>query len=177
MSNYIRPKIGGAAIFFTVAIAERQSDALIQNIDILREAVRKTRAQRPFKINAWVVLPDHMHAVWTLPEEDFDYSTRWSVIKARVSRQLPFSAQKTSHIARREHGFWQRRFWEHHIRSEEALQACVEYCWNNPVKHGLVDAPSDWPYSSWHRDHVDRCAINAHPTHGVKFNLVSAGIS
>lgn len=152
MSKYIRPKRPGASIFFTVALADRGARTLVDHVVVLREAVRMTKAERPFQINAWVVLPDHMHCVWTLPEGDADFSTRWSVIKARFSRAMPIIQRRKSHEARREHGIWQRRYWEHHIRDDAAFAACVRYCWINPVKHGLVEHPKDWPYSSWHRD-------------------------
>ena len=89
MSNYIRPKIAGACIFFTVTLANRRSELLTREIAALRAAVRRTKAERPFTIEAWVVLPDHMHCVWTLPENDHDFSTRRSVIKARFSRPCP----------------------------------------------------------------------------------------
>ena len=119
---------------------------------MLRKAVRATREERPFAINAWVVLPDHMHCVWTLPEGDAEFSVRWSIIKARFSRAMPWVERRRSHEARREHGIWQRRFWEHHIRDEADYRAHVRYCWINPVKHGLVERPEDWPYSTYHRD-------------------------
>jgi putative transposase len=152
MSRYIRPEVPGAAVFFTVTLADRQSDLLVREIEVLRRAVRATRAERPFGIDAWVVLPDHMHCVWRLPEGDADFSTRWSVIKARFSRAMPQVAQRRSHAVRREHGIWQRRFWEHHLRDEADWQAHVRYCWINPVKHGLVSDPAEWPFSSYHRD-------------------------
>lgn len=152
MSKYIRPHRPGASVFFTVALADRGAQTLVDHVDVLREAVRVTRAERPFRIEAWVVLPDHMHCVWTLPEGDADFSTRWSVIKARFSRAMPLVHRRKSHEMRREHGIWQRRYWEHHIRDDAAYAACVRYCWINPVKHGLVEHPKDWPYSSWHRD-------------------------
>ncbi len=152
MSRYQRPKIPGAMVFFTVALADRRSDLLVREVGMLRQAVRATRAERPFAIDAWVVLPDHMHCVWTLPEGDADFSVRWSIIKARFSRAMPPVERRRSHEARREHGIWQRRFWEHHIRDEADYRAHVRYCWINPVKHGLVERPEDWPYSSYHRD-------------------------
>jgi putative transposase len=155
MSRYIRPKVPGASVFFTVNLADRGTRTLVDHIDALREAVRVTKAERPFRIDAWVVLPDHMHAVWTLPEGDHDFSTRWSVIKARFTQTVPVESRRASHIRRRERGLWQRRFWEHHVRDDEAFAACVRYCWINPVKHGLVEHPKDWPYSSWHRDAGD----------------------
>lgn len=152
MSAYIRPKVPGARVFFTVNLADRSARTLVEHVDALREAVRVTQAERPFRIDAWVVLPDHMHAVWTLPEQDADYSVRMGAIKGRFCRMVPEGRMRASHIIRRERGVWQRRFWERHIRCDEEFAAHVRYCWINPVKHGLVDHPDAWPYSSWHRD-------------------------
>lgn len=155
MSNGIRPRSPGASVCFTVALADRKGRLLVDHADLLRETVRGTMAERPFHIDAWVVLPDHLHAVWTLPEGDADYAVRWRLIKARFSRALPPGPVPPSHEARQERGIWQRRFWEHHIRKEADLGAHIRYCWWNPVKHGLVERPGDWPYSSVHRDIPD----------------------
>ncbi|MEL7091859.1 MAG: transposase [Pseudomonadota bacterium] len=152
MSNYLRPRLPGASIFFTVRLSHGKGPLLVDHIDLLRDAVRKTLAERPFTIDAWVVLPDHIHAVWTLPETDCDFSTRWSVIKARFSRQMPRGPRRPSHELRRERGVWQRRFWEHHLLDAAAKAQAVAYCLKDPVNHGLVTAPEDWPYSSIHRD-------------------------
>ncbi len=152
MTIYLRPHVPGASIFFTVTLQERGTRLLVEHVARLREAVAVTRAERPFQIDAWVVLPDHMHCVWTLPEGDRDFSTRWRLIKSRFSRALPMGNLRQSHHARQERGIWQRRFWEHHIRDEGDRLAHVNYCWVNPVKHGLVERPEDWPYSSIHRD-------------------------
>lgn len=153
MSNYIRPKVSGATIFFTVNLAERGSDLLLREIDILRWSVAEVMARKPFKIDAWVVLPDHLHAIWILPANDHDYSTRWKEIKTAFSRRMcrvgPRTASKTS---KGEVGLWQRRFWDHHIRSDADYQGHLAYCWGNPVKHGLVKTAQDWPFSSIHRD-------------------------
>ncbi len=152
MPNYRRPKVPGATIFFTVALADRGSDLLVREVGALREAVRATRAERPFAIDAWVVLPDHLHAVWTLPAGDRDFSTRWRLIKTRFSRALPMGPRRASHVARQERGVWQRRFWDRHIRDEAEYAAAVRYCWFNPVKHGLVEHPLEWDLSSVHGD-------------------------
>lgn len=152
MPSYIRPRIPGASVFFTVALANRSTRTLVDHRDALRDAVRATRAERPFRIDAWVVLPDHLHAVWTLPEGDADYSTRWRLIKTRFSRGLPVGTVRPSHAVRQERGIWQRRFWERHIRNERDFATHMQYCWFNPVKHGFVERPEDWPYSSVHRD-------------------------
>lgn len=154
MPNYRRPFVPGSRIFFTVALAHRGSRMLVDHVDLLRGVVRETRVERPFAINAWVVLPDHMHCVWTLPEGDADYPTRWRLIKTRFSRQMPVGPLRRSHILRGERGIWQRRYWEHHIRDQADFTEHVRYCWANPVKHGLVRRPEDWPYSSLHRDIV-----------------------
>lgn len=152
MSKYLRPKTPGATIFFTATLAMRESDLLVREITQLRDAVRQTRQERPFDIVAWVVLPDHMHCVWSLPAGDADYSTRWRIIKSRFSRGIQKGRTRQSHKARKERGIWQRRFWEHHIRDQADYDAHVRYCWTNPVQHGFVERAADWPYSSIHRD-------------------------
>ena len=88
MPKYRRPKVTGVPVFFTVNLADRSSDLLVQHIDALRDAVRVTQAERPFEIEAWVVLPDHMHCIWRLPHRDRDYGIRWGAIKARFTRTL-----------------------------------------------------------------------------------------
>lgn len=152
MPNYLRPKLKGSTVFFTVALAQRGDDLLVREVERLREAVRVTLTERPFAIDAWVVLPDHLHAVWTLPEGDRDFSVRWGAIKARFSMETAAGPLRQSHANRREKGIWQRRFWEHHIRDDADYDAHVRYCWGNPVKHGLVERAVDWRYSSIHRD-------------------------
>jgi putative transposase len=152
MSNYVRPRVSGATVFFTVNLAERGSRLLVDEVARLRAAVRQTCAERPFHIDAWVVLPDHIHAVWTLPTGDSDFSTRWRLIKSRFSRGLPKGPLRASHELRQERGIWQRRFWEHHVHGPDEYNALIRYCWMNPVKHGLAQKPEDWMYSSVHRD-------------------------
>lgn len=171
MSQYIRPKRPGATVFFTVSLAQRGSDLLLREIAALRGAVRATRAERPFAIDAWVVLPDHMHCVWTLPEGDCGYRVRIGAIKSRFTRRVglhPTPAQGVvgwnptlrwpSKVRKGDAGIWQRRFWEHHIRDGEDYAAHVRYCWFNPVKHGLVEDPAQWPYSSYRRDNPSGAA-------------------
>ena len=152
MSTYIRPRSPSASVFFTVALADRKRRLLVDPVERLREAARATMAERPFNLDVWVVMPEHLHAVSTLPEGDADHSVRWRLIKARFSRGLPPGPLRPSHEARQERGIWQRRFWEHHILNETDLGAHIRYCWWNPVKHGLVERPEDWPYSLVHRD-------------------------
>lgn len=99
-----------------------------------------------------MILPDYLHTIWTLPENDADYPKRWSLIKATFSRALPKTERiGPSRIARRERGIWQRRYWEHQIRDDLDLQRHIDYIHYSPVKHGYVTQASDWPYSSLHR--------------------------
>jgi putative transposase len=153
MPKYIRPKVPGASVFFTVALADRKSNLLVREIDVLRSAVRATRADLPFYIDAWVVLPDHLHCIWTLPEGDADFWVRWKEIKTHFTKAVgQFGPRSVSKVSKGESGIWQRRFWDHHIRDERDFATHLRYCWWNPVKHGLVDRPVDWPHSSIHRD-------------------------
>ena len=152
MSSYLRPQVSAASIFFTVVLANRGTSLLTDEISKLRRAVASTQRERPFSIDAWFVLPDHLHCIWTLPHQDHDFSTRWRLIKARFSRGLAEGHLRNSHLARQERGIWQRRFWEHHIRDRADMDAHLRYCWFNPVKHGLVEEPQEWPYSSVHRE-------------------------
>ena len=117
-----------------VALARRGSSLLVEETDRLREAVASVRAERPFRVEAWVALPDHMHAVWTLPEGDADHSQRGRLIKTRVSRGLTDGPLPPSHRARHQLGIWQCRFWEHLIRKERDLAEHLRFCWTNPVK-------------------------------------------
>lgn len=153
MSFYRRLLVPGATYFFTVNLSRRGDDTLVRNIDVLRRAFRVTCAEHSLHCDAMVVLPDHLHAVWTLPPGDVDFSIRWRKIKARFTHwsglSLPRSPSKSR---KREAGVWQRRFWEHAIRSEADYSAHVGYCLWNPVKHGLVTRAEDWPFSSIHRD-------------------------
>jgi putative transposase len=156
MPNYRRVFIPGGCYFFTVNLLDRNSRLLVENIDGLRDAVRLTRHRFPFEIDAMVVLPDHIHAVWTLPEGDADFSVRWRWIKIRFSRSIPNNEPRSAvREARGERGIWQRRYWEHLIRDERDFSNHIDYCWFNPVKHGHVTNVEDWPYSTFHRDHRD----------------------
>lgn len=152
MPNYRRVWIPGGTYFFTVALADRRSALLIECIDDLRCAFQTAHAARPFAIEAIVVLPEHIHTVWTLPAGDMDYATRWSHIKATFSRALPAHGHASrSHVRKGERGIWQRRYWARAITDEADFAAHVDYVHINPVKHGLVARTSDWAWSSFRR--------------------------
>jgi putative transposase len=137
--------------FFTVVLAERSSNLLVDRIDRLRSAYRSVQHSRPFETIAICILPDHIHAVWALPENDADFSMRWSLIKSGFSRGLDAQPRSKSKVLKREKGIWQRRYWEHAIRNDADLERHVDYIHFNPVKHGYVTRVADWPHSSFHR--------------------------
>ena len=152
MTDYRRNFIPGGSFFFTVNLADRRSGLFVEHIDELRAAFRGTHQRHPFTTDAIVVLPDHLHAVWTLPKGDADFATRWRQIKSAFSRNIPtVEPISNSRAAKRERGIWQRRYWEHTIRDENDFVRHVDYVHINPVKHRLVTRVSDWPYSSFER--------------------------
>lgn len=157
MPDYRRVWVPGGTYFFTVNLLERERTLLVDHLDALRAALRLTRAARPFAVIAMVVLPDHLHGVWQLPEGDADNATRWRQIKALFSRALPAGERRSApRVRKRERGVWQRRYWEHLVRDERDLRQHVDYVHFNPVKHGLVARVGDWPHSSFHRFVRDR---------------------
>lgn len=150
--RYRRAGVPGASYFFTVNLAERSGNLLVDYADALRAVIREVQLRHPFRIDAMVVLPDHLHAIWTLPENDKDFSTRWMLIKSGFSRRLPASERRNrSRASKGERGIWQRRFWEHLVRDEKDYDHHVNYIHYNPVKHGYVAKPVDWRHSSIHR--------------------------
>ncbi|NGY04896.1 REP-associated tyrosine transposase [Solimonas terrae] len=156
MPRYVRAFIPGGTFFFTVTLLERRRNLLTEHVDLLRRCFVDVRRAKPFEIDAIVVLPDHLHCIWTLPPGDADFSSRWRAIKASFSSRIesgePLSARRQK---KGERGIWQRRFWEHAIRDEADFDRHVDYIHFNPVKHGYVANVVDWPHSSFHR-HVRR---------------------
>ena len=153
--EYRRAKVAGGTYFFTVVTQKRQKIlCLPKNVSLLRDAFGYVMRKHPFIIDAVVILPDHLHCIWTLPENDHDFSTRWRLIKSYFSRKCETISPENISISRKkkkQRAIWQYRFWEHLIRDEIDFQNHVEYIHYNPVKHGLVTAPKDWEYSSFHR--------------------------
>ena len=178
--RYRRARLKGGTYFFTVVTHKRvkifnHSD----NVELLRQAFRKVIKRHPFKIDAFVLLPDHLHCIWTLPKGDADFSMRWRLIKSNFSRQLDHlgwiegrNPTKTtvSRFRKNEKSIWQRRFWEHLIRNHQDLRRHVEYIHYNPVKHGLTKAPGEWDYSSFHR-YVDKGIYDVKWGAGVNINF------
>ncbi|WLB55355.1 REP-associated tyrosine transposase [Bradyrhizobium japonicum] len=153
MSRYRRAQ--GSTFFFTVVLADRSSTLLVDQVDRLRRIYRTVQQRRPFETVAICILPDHLHAVWSLPDQDVDFSSRWNLIKGGFSRGLEQQMRSASKQLKREKGIWQRRYWEHAIRDDADLERHVDYIHFNPVKHGLVTRVRDWSLSSFHR-YVDQ---------------------
>lgn len=150
MSNYRRAWVPGGTYFFTVNLLERRRRLLVEHVDVLRGAFVTAQAARPFALLAWVILPDHLHCVWRLPEGDADNANRWAHIKSGFSRCLPATERRSAYrISRRERGIWQRRYWEHLVRDSDDLRRHVDYIHVNPVKHGHAQSACDWPHSSF----------------------------
>ena len=153
MPNYIRARVSGGTFFFTVTLADRSSNLLIERVDDLRASFALAQRDMPFQCDAMVVLPDHLHAVWTLPDGDDDFSTRWKRIEAGFYKSVGIKAPPSkSQASSGEVGIWQRRFWEHCIRDDKDYENHMRYCAWNPVKHGYVETPEAWQFSSVHRD-------------------------
>lgn len=156
MPNYRRARIPGGTYFFTLVTYQRRAFfSELHNHDLLQDVLTEVGKTYPFKMDAWVVLPDHFHCIWTLPDGDSDYSKRWGLIKAKFSQRIMNTQGRSDEKVvlkpyRREAPIWQRRFWEHLIRDEEDYRRHVEYIHYNPVKHGFVQRVREWPYSSFH---------------------------
>lgn len=157
MSHYRRAIVPGGSFFFTVVTYRRRPWLAGDGPRAaLRDAIERTRDKHPFDIDAWVLMPDHLHCIWTLPPGDTNFSIRWALIKRRVSMSLGESlhveawmtASKEKH---RESTLWRRRYFEHSIRNDTDFERCMDYVHYNPVKHGLVTRVADWQWSSFHR--------------------------
>ena len=157
MSNYRRAAAKGGSYFFTLVSYQRRNIFCDKAIRLaLRQAIKTTQKKYPFNIDAWVLLPNHMHCIWTLPEEDNNFSQRWSLIKRKVSIECAqqYKQQQLlteSKVKHRESTIWQRRFWEHQIRNQQDFNNHLDYIHYNPVKHNYCNSPSQWQYSTIHR--------------------------
>jgi putative transposase len=151
MVRYRRNAVPAGVFFFTVAVVDRRSTRLVTHIDLLRAAFRKAQAERPFTIDAIVVLPEHLHAILTLPDDDADFAHRWRRIKSIFTEGVRGVGVELPGRDKRGYTLWQRRFWEHTIRDDADYERHVDYIHYNPVKHGYVGRAADWPHSSFHR--------------------------
>ena len=170
MPNYRRMYVPGGCYFFTVALWDRRSRLLVERITDLERAIADVQRRWPFEIDTQVILPDHLHTIWVLPDGDMEYSLRWRQIKIRFSKSIAKGEFLSPARERRgERGIWQRRFWEHTISDENDYANHVDYCWYNPVKHELVNDVRDWPHSTFHRDCSDEVSLDVFNRRALEF--------
>ena len=172
MTQYRRIYSPGVSWFFTVNLAHRQNNhLLVEQVDLLREAFLYVKKRKPYDINAVVIMPDHLHCIWTLPDGDDDYSGRWRLLKGYFSRGIPKGeCISQSRTKRRERGLWQRRFWAHLLTDQDDFNVHFDYIHWNPVKHGWVESVKDWPHSSFHR-YVDNGVYSVGWGHSGDFSI------
>jgi putative transposase len=156
MRTFLRPPAPGATCFFTLTLQDRSARYLVDHIARLRASLADVKARHPFRIEAMVVLPEHLHALWTLPQDDGDFATRCMLVKQGFTRRLQQAGVLDAKSAgprgsKGERSVWQRRFWEYRVRDEADFARHVDYIHFNPVKHGWVLRAREWPYSSLHR--------------------------
>jgi putative transposase len=151
MVRYRRNRVPGGTYFFTATLANRRARTLVDHIASLRDAFRAVRRRQQFLVDAIVVLPDHLHTIWTLPFGDDDYPGRWRAIKSRFVRALRSAGVSVVANDRGECRLWARRYWEHTIRDEQDMDRHLDYIHYNPVRHGLVQRVADWQFWSFHR--------------------------
>jgi len=153
--QYRRIFIPGASYFFTLVTELRRPIlSSASAVDVLRTAFHTVRKTRPFEVDAIVVLPDHLHCIWTLPPGDSDFSTRWRLIKTHFTKHCDPALRaetNSARIAKREQAVWQHRYWEHLLRDEADYTRHIEYIHYNPVKHGWASSAMEWPHSSFKR--------------------------
>ncbi|HMM75851.1 MAG TPA: transposase [Gammaproteobacteria bacterium] len=150
MVSYRRAYAPGGTWFFTLALANRRATLLVDHADVLRDIFLHVRRRYPFLVHAIAIMPDHLHTVWSLPAGDTDFPGRWRYIKGAFTRQLKKRGVCIEANAQGEHALWQRRYWEHLITDDGDYARHVDYIHANPVKHGYVRAPGEWPWSSFH---------------------------
>ena len=159
--RYRRATNKGGSYFFTVNLADRNETLLVDHLNILRQVINQVKKRHPFKLDAMVVLPDHLHAVITMPENDNNYPMRWRLIKAGFSRQIPGQERISESRKRKgERGIWQRRYWEHLIRSDIDYEKHIDYIHYNPVKHKYVSQATQWPFSTIHK-YIEKRVLNS----------------
>ena len=149
MPNYRRLFVPGGTYALTLALKDRRSDLLVRHIGTLRASWQDVLRTQPFETVAAVVMSDHLHLVMTLPEGCDDFPVRVRLLKPGFTRRFPEAVKSEGREGQRD--VWQERYWEHAIRDADDLAAHVDYVHSNPVKHGFVGDPDDWPFSTWHR--------------------------
>ncbi len=179
MPNYVRVREGSTYFFTVVAYARQPILCLTESRRVLREVITEIKVSHPFEIKAWVLLPDHLHCIWELPDGDSNYSIRWGLIKAGYTKRMKDFMEVTkpsvSRLRHREGTVWQRRFWEHRIRDKDDYAAHCDYIHYNPVKHDLVNSPKDWEFSSFNKFCKEGVYPEGWGSDGCEFHEVDGG--
>jgi putative transposase len=147
MTNYRDNRVPGGTFFFTVRLVDRGSSLLTEHISAFGEAMRLARVRKPFHLDAWVVLPDHAHTIWTLPPGDHDCSSRWRAVKIAFSKALRKAGAPDSSDG----ALWERHYRHYRVQDEEDYAKLVDWVHTDAVRHGHCGAPGEWPWSSLHR--------------------------
>jgi putative transposase len=147
MTHYRDNRVPGMTYFFTVRLLDRSSTLLTDHISAFGEAMRQARVRKPFHVDAWVVMPDHAHTIWTLPPGDHDCATRWRAVKIAFSKAL----SKSGLAGTADAAIWERHYRDYRVADDEDYGALIDYVHSNPIRHGLCEQASEWPWSSLHR--------------------------
>jgi putative transposase len=152
MTRYRDNRVPGMTYFFTVRLLDRKSSLLTDHISAFGEAMRQARIRKPFHVDAWVVLPNHAHAIWTLPPGDHDCSTRWRAVKIAFSKALHKTGLALPGPAgASENAIWERHYRDYRVGDDDEYATLVDYVHSNPMRHGLCEQAAEWPWSSLHR--------------------------
>ncbi|MFL6674295.1 MAG: REP-associated tyrosine transposase [Massilia sp.] len=147
MTDYRDNRVPGGTFFFTVRLLDRGSTLLTDHISAFGEAIRQARIRKPFHVDAWVVLPNHAHSIWTLPPGDHDCSSRWRAVKIAFSKAM----NKAGVPGANDGAIWERHYRDYRVADDAEYAALVDYVHTNPLRHGFCEHPSEWPWSSLHR--------------------------
>jgi putative transposase len=149
MTRYRDNRVPGMTYFFTVRLLDRNSTLLTDHFSAFGEAMRQARIRKPFHVDAWVVLPDHAHAIWTLPPGDHDCATRWRAVKIAFSKALNKTGLALAGTA--DNTIWERHYRDYRVGDDAEYAELVDYVHSNPMRHGFCEQAGDWPWSSLHR--------------------------
>lgn len=151
MTHYRDNRVPGGTFFFTVRLLDRHSTLLTDHFSAFGEAMRQARVRKPFHVDAWVVLPSHAHAIWTLPPGDHDCAMRWRAVKIAFSKALNKSCTSGARLGGMGDAIWERHYRDYRIGDDAEYAALIDYVHGNPVRHGLCKDAAEWPWSSLHR--------------------------
>ncbi|MCB2231809.1 transposase [bacterium] len=127
---------------FITSVTKSRRPLLVTHADKLAIAVKRAHVRSRFRMVAWVILPDHVHALMNCPNGD----------TARIVQQIKLSfSLQLRHALKTTGPVWQHRYWDHVIRDSDDLRRHIHYVHYNPVKHGIAKTPIEWPLSSFGR--------------------------